>query len=57
MKLENNKAMPSWKFSTQEGLTLVATLNYQMPKKQKKKQTGLSATYYSPIFSSSTTFS
>ena len=24
MKLENNKATPSWKFSTQEGLALVA---------------------------------
>ena len=38
MKLENNKAMPSWKFSTQEGLTLEATLNYQMPKKQKRNK-------------------
>ena len=57
MKLENNKATPAWKFSTQEGLAPVAALNYQMAKKQKKKQTGLSATYYSPISSSITTFS
>ena len=27
MKLENNKATPSWKFSTQEGLALVAAFD------------------------------
>ena len=58
MKLENNKATPSWKFSTQEGLALVAAWSYQIDKKQKQtnKQTGLSATYYNPISSSTTTF-
>ena len=61
MKLENNKATPSWKFSPQEGLALVAPLSTsnELPNRQKNKnkQTGLSATYYSAISSSITTFS
>ena len=61
MKLENNKATPSWKFSTQEGLALVAALStsdeYTKQINNKNEQTGLSATYYNPISSSITTLS
>ena len=60
MKLENIKATPSWKFSTQKGLAHVATLStrWRNTKQIKKqKQTGLSATYCSPISSSIASFS
>ena len=52
-KLENNKETPSWKLSTQEGLALVAALS-QQDETKTNTQTGLLATYSSPISSSNT---